>query len=287
MHFRWTPSCWSRRAKCSRSISALTLIGRGTCWSCLSSSTSTRLTWTAFLNFCSAWETMYAWYSSFSLHFLSFNQLIDGGARRHTLCTDIPVRKAKSRRTNPRRLRVDINRIIEPQQTHAVYAIIIRVMFWLLQVEWDDEKNCFQTIAAALGNFYAMHPPLLPNPAGDGFQFYKKNKQDGSSTQDGNNGQSNTGTELNLFNDSCLRLLPLIAPVVQDRIRPTYSSFTKNNNKSPCDPPTLLFRASFPFFIRSGLFFLPKLDVEGGTMTSRRCSSIPDSAFRLPAVNLL
>ncbi|KAF3655590.1 hypothetical protein FXO38_14592 [Capsicum annuum] len=30
------------------------------------------------------------------------------------------------------------------------------------------------TIAAALGNFYAMHPPLLPNPSGDGLKFYRK-----------------------------------------------------------------------------------------------------------------
>ncbi|GFZ09731.1 MUTL-homologue 1 [Actinidia rufa] len=43
-------------------------------------------------------------------------------------------------------------------------------------VEWDDEKSCFQSIAAALGNFYAMHPPLLPNPSGDGSQFYKRRK---------------------------------------------------------------------------------------------------------------
>lgn len=43
----------------------------------------------------------------------------------------------------------------------------------VLQVDWDDEKVCFQTIAAALGNFYALHPPLLPNPSGDGLQFYK------------------------------------------------------------------------------------------------------------------
>ncbi|CAA6667797.1 unnamed protein product [Spirodela intermedia] len=58
-------------------------------------------------------------------------------------------------------------------------------------VEWDEEKNCFQTIAAALGNFYAMHPPLLPNPSGDGFHFYKKDKQDDSSNQDEKHGQSN------------------------------------------------------------------------------------------------
>ncbi|KAL8482478.1 hypothetical protein ACS0TY_028597 [Phlomoides rotata] len=42
-------------------------------------------------------------------------------------------------------------------------------------VNWDDEKVCFQTIAAAIGNFYAFHPPLLPNPSGEGLQFYKKN----------------------------------------------------------------------------------------------------------------
>ncbi|MCD9645605.1 DNA mismatch repair protein [Datura stramonium] len=41
-------------------------------------------------------------------------------------------------------------------------------------VDWEDEKICFQTIAAALGNFYAMHPPLLPNPSGDGLKFYRK-----------------------------------------------------------------------------------------------------------------
>ncbi|XP_015886329.3 DNA mismatch repair protein MLH1 isoform X1 [Ziziphus jujuba] len=43
-------------------------------------------------------------------------------------------------------------------------------------VDWEDEKNCFQAISAALGNFYAMHPPMLPNPSGDGLQFYEKKK---------------------------------------------------------------------------------------------------------------
>lgn len=41
-------------------------------------------------------------------------------------------------------------------------------------VNWDDEQICFQTIAAAIANFYAFHPPLLPNPSGEGLQFYKK-----------------------------------------------------------------------------------------------------------------
>jgi len=43
-------------------------------------------------------------------------------------------------------------------------------------VTWDDEKECFRTTAAAIGNFYALHPPILPNPSGSGVQFYKKNK---------------------------------------------------------------------------------------------------------------
>lgn len=43
-------------------------------------------------------------------------------------------------------------------------------------VTWDDEKECFRTAAAAIGNFYALHPPILPNPSGSGVQVYKKNK---------------------------------------------------------------------------------------------------------------
>ncbi|RYQ86999.1 hypothetical protein Ahy_B09g094498 [Arachis hypogaea] len=43
-------------------------------------------------------------------------------------------------------------------------------------VNWEDERNCIQAVAAALGNFYAMHPPMLPNPSGKGLLFYKKRK---------------------------------------------------------------------------------------------------------------
>ncbi|XP_057453907.1 DNA mismatch repair protein MLH1 [Lotus japonicus] len=43
-------------------------------------------------------------------------------------------------------------------------------------VDWEDEKNCIQAVSAALGNFYAMHPPMLPNPSGEGLSFYKKRK---------------------------------------------------------------------------------------------------------------
>ncbi|MED6132717.1 DNA mismatch repair protein [Stylosanthes scabra] len=43
-------------------------------------------------------------------------------------------------------------------------------------VDWEDERNCIQAVSAALGNFYAMHPPMLPNPSGEGLLFYKKRK---------------------------------------------------------------------------------------------------------------
>ncbi|XP_051228428.1 DNA mismatch repair protein MLH1 [Lolium perenne] len=43
-------------------------------------------------------------------------------------------------------------------------------------VTWDVERDCFRTAAAAIGNFYALHPPILPNPSGNGIQLYKKNK---------------------------------------------------------------------------------------------------------------
>ncbi|PKA66760.1 DNA mismatch repair protein MLH1 [Apostasia shenzhenica] len=48
----------------------------------------------------------------------------------------------------------------------------------LPQVDWTSEKECFQTIAAAIGNFYSVQPPVLPNPSGNGIQFYKRNKGD-------------------------------------------------------------------------------------------------------------
>ncbi|KAM6592968.1 hypothetical protein CsatA_000671 [Cannabis sativa] len=50
-------------------------------------------------------------------------------------------------------------------------------------VDWENEKTCFQAIAAALGNFYAMHPPMLPNPTGDGLKFYEK-KRPSQNTED-------------------------------------------------------------------------------------------------------
>ena len=45
-----------------------------------------------------------------------------------------------------------------------------------MKVDWDNEKDCYQTISAVVANFYAIHPPILPNPAGNGIQFYKKNR---------------------------------------------------------------------------------------------------------------
>ncbi|KAI5649100.1 hypothetical protein M9H77_35105 [Catharanthus roseus] len=60
-------------------------------------------------------------------------------------------------------------------------------------VNWDDEKICFQTIVAALGNFYAMHPPLLPNPLGKGLYFYKKRTPSNNGKEGGNSSEV-TGT---------------------------------------------------------------------------------------------
>ncbi|CAN7008782.1 hypothetical protein IGI04_011114 [Brassica rapa subsp. trilocularis] len=50
-------------------------------------------------------------------------------------------------------------------------------------VEWEDEKACFQGVSAAIGNFYAMHPPLLPNPSGDGVRFYYTKTSEKSSQE--------------------------------------------------------------------------------------------------------
>lgn len=62
----------------------------------------------------------------------------------------------------------------------------------LMQIDWEDERSCFQGIAAALGNFYALHPPTLPNPSGDNLQFYKK-RQSSSNPQDERNSSNNLG----------------------------------------------------------------------------------------------
>ncbi|XP_064965194.1 DNA mismatch repair protein MLH1-like isoform X5 [Musa acuminata AAA Group] len=60
-------------------------------------------------------------------------------------------------------------------------------------VDWENEKECFQAISAVLGNFYAMHPPVLPNPAGDGIEFYKKINGKAASIDDA--GNELTGTD--------------------------------------------------------------------------------------------
>ncbi|XP_019199649.1 PREDICTED: DNA mismatch repair protein MLH1 isoform X2 [Ipomoea nil] len=70
-------------------------------------------------------------------------------------------------------------------------------------IDWEDEKNCFQSISAALANFYAMHTPLLPNPSGDGSQFYKKGKSSSSIDGQGNSSKTtgNDTTEDEYEND--------------------------------------------------------------------------------------
>ncbi|CAI7878570.1 unnamed protein product [Closterium sp. NIES-53] len=44
------------------------------------------------------------------------------------------------------------------------------------EVEWDDEKACFASLAAALADFFAFHAPLLPRPSSN---------QQGKETSDG------------------------------------------------------------------------------------------------------
>jgi hypothetical protein len=49
------------------------------------------------------------------------------------------------------------------------------------QVDWENERECFETFAAAIGDFYAMHPPCLPNPdREEGSEIYRvgKSKKD-------------------------------------------------------------------------------------------------------------
>nr|CAD1824525.1 unnamed protein product [Ananas comosus var. bracteatus] len=59
-------------------------------------------------------------------------------------------------------------------------------------VDWENEKECFQTVSAVLGNFYAVHPPFLPNPSGDGIQYYMKNVDKMSTDEDAQNRLTNS-----------------------------------------------------------------------------------------------
>ncbi|GAB2271897.1 DNA mismatch repair protein [Dionaea muscipula] len=51
-------------------------------------------------------------------------------------------------------------------------------------VDWEDEKNCCQAISAAIADFYAMHPPMLPNPSGDGLLHYMRKNDDATHSCD-------------------------------------------------------------------------------------------------------
>nr|CAD1824585.1 unnamed protein product [Ananas comosus var. bracteatus] len=62
----------------------------------------------------------------------------------------------------------------------------------IAEVDWENEKECFQTVSAVLGNFYAVHPPFLPNPSGDGIQYYKKNVDKMSTDEDAQNRLTNS-----------------------------------------------------------------------------------------------
>ncbi|KAG0627657.1 hypothetical protein M758_2G218500 [Ceratodon purpureus] len=54
-------------------------------------------------------------------------------------------------------------------------------------VDWETEMECFETFAAAMADFYAMHPPFLPNPNGD---EHSQTYYVGKPKQASNNGSS-------------------------------------------------------------------------------------------------
>lgn len=68
---------------------------------------------------------------------------------------------------------------------------------WTLanDVDWDEEKECFESLAASIGDFYALHPPLLPNPSGEGLKFYQISKSKCSVEQSTANEQQNIDQE--------------------------------------------------------------------------------------------
>lgn len=49
----------------------------------------------------------------------------------------------------------------------STYLNLVTALTFALgvKVEWETEKDCFETFAAALADFYAIHPPLLPDPS--------------------------------------------------------------------------------------------------------------------------
>ncbi|KAI3872153.1 hypothetical protein MKW98_011645 [Papaver atlanticum] len=70
-------------------------------------------------------------------------------------------------------------------------------------VDWEDEQNCMQSISASLANFYALHPPLLPNPSGEGRQFYKNRKQTGNGEENVNDPrESEDNLDLELISEA-------------------------------------------------------------------------------------
>ncbi|BBN11049.1 DNA mismatch repair protein MLH1 [Marchantia polymorpha subsp. ruderalis] len=51
-------------------------------------------------------------------------------------------------------------------------------------VDWETEKECFESFSAALAEFYAVHTPSLPNPSGDGIILYQRLKNKLANTND-------------------------------------------------------------------------------------------------------
>lgn len=58
-------------------------------------------------------------------------------------------------------------------------------------VDWESEKECFETLAAAMADFYAMHPPFLPNPnENEHSQTYCVSKSKQAATDEGSEEQA-------------------------------------------------------------------------------------------------
>ncbi|KAK1323090.1 DNA mismatch repair protein MLH1 [Acorus calamus] len=115
-------------------------------------------------------------------------------------------------------------------------------------VDWEDEKECLQTISAALGNFYAMHPPILPNPSGDGIEYYKKNREKSNDTDikmlDDNNNEGNSELEQELLAEAETAWAQR-EWTIQHILFPSMRLFLKPPNQWP--QMELLFRYFFTF----------------------------------------
>lgn len=58
----------------------------------------------------------------------------------------------------------------------SCFVLTVYKLAFCVKVDWDTEKDCFETFAAAVAEFYALNPPLLPNPDDKGLNIYPVSK---------------------------------------------------------------------------------------------------------------